>query len=89
MALGARPVQIVWLVLRRALIQLALGLPVGIAGAYGVGRLMQTFLVQTSAHDPVTLGAIVLILVGVAVFACVWPARRAARFDPMVALRYE
>ena len=89
MALGAQPQQIVWLVLRRALIQLAFGLPIGLAGAYGVGQLLQTFLVRTSPHDPVTLGAIAIVLVAVAVFACVWPARRAAAFDPMVALRYE
>jgi predicted permease len=87
MALGAEPRQILWLMLRRTIVQLAIGLPVGLAGAYGVGRLLEGFLVRTSPADPITLAAIALILVGVALVACLWPARRAARFDPMVALR--
>jgi predicted permease len=87
MALGAGPRQILWLMLRRTIVQLAIGLPVGLAGAYGVGRLLEGFLVRTSPADPITLASIVLILVGVALLACLWPARRAARFDPMVALR--
>lgn len=88
-ALGAQPRQVLWLVLRRALVQLAIGLPIGIAGAYGVGRLLQSILVQTSPGDPPTLISIVVVLVTVAVLACLWPARRAARLDPMLALRYE
>ena len=80
---------ILWLVLRLALVQLAIGLPIGIAGAFGVGRLLQSLLVQTSPTDPLTLVSIVTLLVGVAVLACLWPARRAARLDPMLALRYE
>jgi len=89
MALGAEPRQIVWLILKRALIQLGIGLPVGIAGSFGVGLLLQSVLVGTSPRDPVTLASIVAVLIGVAVGACVWPARRAARLDPMIALRYE
>jgi predicted permease len=87
MALGALPSQILWLVLRRSLVQLAIGLPIGVAGAFGVGRLLQSLLVQTSPNDPVTLASITFLLVAVAVLACLWPARRAARFDPMLALR--
>ena len=56
MALGARPRGMLWLVLRRALIQLAIGLPIGIAGAFGVGKILQSLLVQTAAGDPLTLG---------------------------------
>jgi putative ABC transport system permease protein len=89
MALGAQPRQVVWLVLRRALIQLAIGLPVGIAGALGVGKLLQAFLVQTSSRDPATLVSISIILIVVAVVACGWPARRAARLNPTIALRQE
>jgi hypothetical protein len=54
MALGARPRGVLWLVLRRALIQLAIGLPIGIAGAFGVGKILQSLLVQTSPADPLT-----------------------------------
>ena len=89
MALGAEPRQMSWLVLRRSFAQLAVGVPIGVLGASAVGRLLQGLLVQQSSTDPVTLGTIVVVLVGVAVVACLLPARRAARLDPMVALRIE
>jgi putative ABC transport system permease protein len=89
MALGAQPEQVLWLVLRRALVQLAIGLPIGIAGAFGVGRLLQILLVQTSSRDPLTIASIALLMFLVSVAACVWPARRATRLDPVSALRYE
>jgi predicted permease len=89
MVLGARPKEVVWLFLRRAVVQLAIGLTLGLAGAIGVGRLLQSFLVQTSARDPVTLISIAALLIVVAVAACLWPARNATRLDPLVALRHE
>jgi predicted permease len=89
MALGAQPTQVMWLVLRRGLIQLAIGLPLGVAGAFGVGKLLESLLVQTSARDPLTIVSITALLVVVSVVACVWPARRATRLDPVSALRYE
>jgi ABC-type antimicrobial peptide transport system permease subunit len=88
-SLGAPPREISRLALRRVLIQLAIGVPIGAAGAYGVGRLLSSLLVQTTAGDPFTLGGIVLLLVGVAVTACMIPARRAASVDPVTALRVE
>ncbi|MCH7749955.1 MAG: ABC transporter permease [Acidobacteria bacterium] len=97
-ALGARPGQVLWLVLRQVSIMFAVGLPIGLAGAVGVGRLLQVgpevmraqpLLLQTSPADPVTLLSIVAILTSVAILACLVPARRAARVDPMVALRHE
>ena len=86
---GAHPRQVTWLVLRRALVQLGIGLPVGLLGAAAVGQLLQSVVVQTSATDPLLLGAIVLVLAVVAVVACIIPAQRAARLDPMVAFRVE
>ena len=88
-ALGAQSGQILWLVLRLAFRQLAIGLPIGLAGALGVGRLLESLLVQTSPADPLTLVSIVAVLVASAVLACVWPARRAASLDPVAALRCE
>jgi putative ABC transport system permease protein len=89
MALGAQPEQVLWLVLRRSLLQLAIGLPVGMAGALGVGRLLQSLLIQTSGRDPLTIASIAFVMIGVSVAACFWPARKATRLDPVTALRYE
>jgi predicted permease len=87
--LGAAPVQVIWLFLKRSFVQLGIGLTIGIAGAVGVGRLLESLLFQTSPYDPITLAAIVVVLTTVGVVACVSPARRATRLDPVVVLRNE
>jgi len=89
MALGAQAEQVWWLILKRSLVQLAIGLPVGIAGAFGVGKLLQSVLVQTSTRDPLTIASIAVLMMFVSLAACFWPARRATRLDPVSALRYE
>ena len=89
MALGARAGQVGWMVLRRGLVQLGLGLAIGIWGALTVGRLFESWLVDTPPADPVTQASVATLLAGVAVVACLLPARRAARLDPTVALRHE
>jgi ABC-type lipoprotein release transport system permease subunit len=63
--------------------------PIGIAGAFGVGRVLQTVVAQTSTRDPVTVGSIAVLMIIVSVNACFWPARRATRLDPVRALRDE
>jgi putative ABC transport system permease protein len=89
MALGAREEDILRLVLRKAVVLTILGLLTGLACALAVCRLLAGLLYGTSAYDPATFVTVPLLLFAVAVLACYLPARRAARIDPMVALRYE
>ena len=89
MALGAEGHQVSWLILKRGLIQLTLGLTIGLAGAFGLSRVLRTLLVQVTPTDPVTFASITIILTTVAIAACVLPARRATRVDPLIALRAE
>ena len=88
-ALGAGQRQMSWLVLRRSLGYLAIGVPAGILGALGVGQLLRSVLVQVGPTDPLTLAGTVLLLTAVCIVAGLIPARKAARLDPMVALRAE
>jgi putative ABC transport system permease protein len=88
-ALGASTGNLVRLVLTNGMALAAAGLALGFAGSIGVTQLMSTMLFGVSARDPLTLGATAAILGSVALLACLIPARRAARVDPVVALRYE
>jgi putative ABC transport system permease protein len=87
MALGAHPRQVSWLILRRALIQLSLGLALGLALAWPTTTVLQSLVVQIPTHDPVTFSAIIGVLVLTTLTACLIPARRATRLDPLTALR--
>ena len=89
MALGAQAGAVVWLFVKASLLPLGIGLGMGLAGALGVGRLLQSFLIQTSPTDAMTLVGIAVVLTAVSAAACVFPARRATRLDPVTALRYE
>ncbi len=89
MALGAKPSEVVRLFVRRGMLPLGIGLAIGLAGAFAVGQVLRGVLIQTSATDAVTLAFIVMLVVVVSVAACFLPARRAAKLDPLVVLRYE
>ena len=89
MALGAQGSDVLGLILRQGLGLSVAGMALGLAGAVGVTRLLRGFLHQVQPMDPLTFGATTAILFGVAVAACWFPARRAARVDPIVALRSE
>jgi predicted permease len=89
MALGAERSDVIWLFVRRIFLPLGAGLVVGLGGALVIGRLLRSFLMQTSPDDPATLVSVAAVLAAVALAASFWPARRAARLDPVRALRYE
>ena len=89
MALGALPTQVLRMILRESLTLVVLGVLVGVAIAVGATRWIESMLFGLSANDPITYGCVVLLLLAVATVACLLPARRAAKIDPMVALRSE
>jgi putative ABC transport system permease protein len=89
MALGARPRDVLRLVLGQSGKLAAAGIGVGLVASFGLTRLMATMLFGVSATDPVTLVVVPLVLIGVSMLAGYLPARRAMRVDPMVALRHE
>jgi putative ABC transport system permease protein len=88
-SLGATPRNILGLVLYRGVTLTAAGLFLGLLGSLGVGRLMSTLLFEVKEQDPVILAGVSVILLAVAMAACLIPAYRASRVDPMVALRNE
>jgi len=89
MALGAQRKEILWLVLGQGARLMFLGAALGLGGAFAVSRLLIAVIPKLPTSDPLTVGAITVVLVAVALLACYIPARRATRVDPMVALRSE
>jgi predicted permease len=89
MALGARRSQVSWLFVRRALVQLSVGLAIGLAGALAIGTILQGALVDVRANNPLTLAGVCALLVAVAIAATLLPVRKASRLDPVAALRQD
>lgn len=89
MALGARPEQVLRIVLHRGLRLVGWGLLIGAPAAIGVGRLITSPLPVTGGFDFLVLGGVATLLAGVSMLACIVPARQATRVDPMIAIRTE
>ena len=89
LALGATPRRLLWLVLVGGLVVTLAGLIAGAALSLVAGRFIGPVLFETSPRDPIVFATAMLALLSVAGVACLVPARRATRVDPMVALRYE
>jgi len=88
-ALGARPWDVARPILREALTLAGIGVAIGLPITLALVRVVRSFLYGIEPHDPLTIIGTVLIMVMVAGLAAWIPARRAARVDPMVTLRYE
>jgi putative ABC transport system permease protein len=89
MALGASAGNVLRLIVGHGMLLAFIGIAIGLAGAFAVTRLMETLLFSISTTDPLTFAGISVLLTGVALVACLAPARRAIKVDPMLALRHE
>ncbi|HUH13264.1 MAG TPA: FtsX-like permease family protein, partial [Longimicrobiales bacterium] len=89
MALGSRPERVRGMLMSQGLRVVGVGLVLGLGAAVALTRFMEGVLFEVSVHDPLTFGAVVLVLLGVSLLATWLPARRAARVSPMEALRAE
>ena len=87
MAIGASRANVVQMILREGLLLSVVGVGVGLAGSLALSRSIRSLLFEVGPGDPITLGIVSLLLVGIALLACYLPARRATQIDPMVALR--
>jgi ABC-type antimicrobial peptide transport system permease subunit len=86
MALGARPLSVVQMILGGGMSLVAIGIALGLAAAIGLTRLVRAMLFDVAPFDPMSYVVTAAILLLVAVVACVIPARRAMRVDPIVAM---
>jgi len=89
MALGAQQGSVLGLVVREGMTVVVLGIVIGLGAAFAIGRALSTLLFEIRPHDPTTFALVATVLATIAFIACVLPARRAARVDPVVALREE
>jgi len=89
MALGARPLDVLKLVVRQGMMLALIGVIVGLAGALALTRVMSSLLFGVTERDPITFVAVAALLIVVAFISCFVPAHRATRIDPLIALRCE
>jgi putative ABC transport system permease protein len=89
MALGAQPWHVLRLILREGLTLTLIGVVLGVAGAFALTRLLASLLFGVRASDPLTYVMVSLLLIFVALLACILPARRATKVDHLIALRYQ
>ena len=89
MAIGARPVEILRMVLGQGMALALLGIVLGLLGAFALTRLLQRLLFEVGPTDPLTFVGVAIVLSAATLVACYVPARRAARVDPIIALRVE
>jgi ABC-type antimicrobial peptide transport system permease subunit len=89
MALGARAADVVRMIFRQGLVQLVVGMSLGLLFATGMGQLLKAILFQVQPRDPSIFVGVAAVLTLVGMIACLVPARRATRVDPLVALRSE
>ena len=89
MAIGAAAAHVRKMILREGMVAVAIGLVVGLASSFAVNRILQSQLIGVSPYDPVTMAGAPVVLILVALLACLIPAQRAMKVDPSVALRHE
>jgi putative ABC transport system permease protein len=89
MALGATPRSVLQLMVSQGMKMVLVGIGIGLAGGLALGRAVSSLVFGVPVRDPATFSLVSVVLIGVALAACIVPARRAARVDPMVALREE
>jgi putative ABC transport system permease protein len=89
MALGASRSDVIGMVLRMGMWLVAIGLAVGLAASLAANRVLSSELWGVSARDPLTFAAVAVVVLTAGIAACWFPARRATRVDPMIALRFE